>query len=164
MESLEMLTANEALAVGAIIGTFIALFLIIIFITWALTIIATWKIFKKAKEPGWKSLIPIYNTYTLYKIIGLSFWKWLIIPALIIGLLSGVSGYITGLSSDYEVIGAIPTLIGCAIEVIILTKFAYYFAKAYGKGKWFAAGLFFFPTLFQLILGFGSAKYVKPKK
>ena len=33
-----------------------------------LLIIAQWRIFTKAGEPGWASLIPIYNTYVLYKI------------------------------------------------------------------------------------------------
>lgn len=33
-----------------------------------LLIIAQWRIFSKAGEPGWASLIPIYNTYILYKI------------------------------------------------------------------------------------------------
>ena len=31
-------------------------------------IVAVWKIFAKAGEPGWASLIPIYNTYVLFKI------------------------------------------------------------------------------------------------
>ncbi|MBR2133832.1 MAG: hypothetical protein IJ851_03890 [Eubacterium sp.] len=36
-------------------------------------------------------------------------------------------------------------------------------AKAYGKGVGFGIGLIFFPTIFTLILGFGSAQYVGPK-
>ena len=33
-----------------------------------LEIIGFWKMFEKAGEPGWKALIPIYNTYILFKI------------------------------------------------------------------------------------------------
>ena len=33
-----------------------------------LQIVAYWKIFEKAGEPGWKALIPIYNVYLLFKL------------------------------------------------------------------------------------------------
>ena len=33
-------------------------------------IVALWKIFTKAGEPGWKSIIPIYNIIMLLKIVG----------------------------------------------------------------------------------------------
>lgn len=36
-----------------------------------------WRVFTKAKQPGWASLIPIYNTYIVLKIIGKPWW-WLI--------------------------------------------------------------------------------------
>ena len=41
------------------ISVFIYLFLVI----------ANWKIFSKAGQAGWKSLIPIYNVYILFKIV-----------------------------------------------------------------------------------------------
>lgn len=34
-----------------------------------LVIVAMWKIFQKAGEPGWKAIIPFYNSYTMYKIV-----------------------------------------------------------------------------------------------
>jgi hypothetical protein len=37
---------------------------------------ARWTIFKKAGQPGWKSLIPVYSTIVLLKIIGKP-WVWL---------------------------------------------------------------------------------------
>ncbi len=45
-------------------------------------IIANWKVFTKAGEAGWKSLIPIYNVYILFKIAWGSGWKflWLLVP------------------------------------------------------------------------------------
>ncbi len=47
-----------------------------------LGIIAYWKVFVKAGQPGWKSLIPIYNIYILYKIAWGSGWKflWMLVP------------------------------------------------------------------------------------
>ncbi len=38
-------------------------------IVWVLLIVANWKIFEKAGEAGWKSIIPIYSTYVLVKIV-----------------------------------------------------------------------------------------------
>jgi uncharacterized membrane protein YhaH (DUF805 family) len=41
-------------------------------------IIAQWKIYEKAGEPGWASIIPIYNVIILLKIIGKPWW-WLLL-------------------------------------------------------------------------------------
>ena len=35
----------------------------------ALMIAAQWRLFTKAGEPGWKSIVPIYGAYTLYKLV-----------------------------------------------------------------------------------------------
>ena len=37
-------------------------------------IIALWKIFEKCGEEGWKSIVPIYNIITLFKIVGIAPW------------------------------------------------------------------------------------------
>ena len=39
-----------------------------------LMIAALWKVFRKAGQPGWASIIPIYNTYIMCKIAGRSGW------------------------------------------------------------------------------------------
>ncbi len=41
-------------------------------------IIAMWKIFEKAGQPGWAALIPIYNTYVMLEIVGREWW-WLLL-------------------------------------------------------------------------------------
>lgn len=41
-------------------------------------IICLWKIFTKAGQPGWASLIPLYNTYIMLKIAGKPGW-WLLL-------------------------------------------------------------------------------------
>ena len=50
------------LAIGGVVYGAAAL------IWFALTILANWLMFMKAGEAGWKSIIPVYNTYTAYKI------------------------------------------------------------------------------------------------
>ena len=102
--------------------------------------IANWKIFTKAGEKGWKSIIPIYNSVVLFKIIGLSPWLLLIYLAAFI-----------------PVIGSIAVIVLSIVSV-------YYLSKSFGKGAGFTVGLIFLPQIFQLILAFGSAEYVGPYK
>jgi hypothetical protein len=59
-----------------------------------ITIIGLWKTFTKAAEPGWASIIPIYNVIVLLKIAGKPLW-WIIlffIPLanLVVGILASI--------------------------------------------------------------------------
>ena len=54
-------------------------YLIIIWLIISLAIVifliaATWRVFEKAGQPGWASIIPIYNTYIMTKIAGKPGW------------------------------------------------------------------------------------------
>ena len=53
--------------------TFLSLVMAII------SIIALWKIFEKANEPGWASIIPFYNLYVLFKIVWGKGWYFLLL-------------------------------------------------------------------------------------
>ena len=44
-----------------------------------LGIVAMWKIFEKAGEPGWAAIIPFYNLYVLFKITWGNGWKFLLL-------------------------------------------------------------------------------------
>ncbi|WP_207554826.1 DUF5684 domain-containing protein [Acidiluteibacter ferrifornacis] len=57
---------------------FIFSFFLISSIIWLIMVIAHWKLFTKAGQPGWASIIPIFNFYILLKIIGKPSW-WLIL-------------------------------------------------------------------------------------
>ena len=41
-------------------------------------IVCLWKVFSKAGEPGWAAIIPLYNTYVLYKISFGNGWLFLL--------------------------------------------------------------------------------------
>ena len=43
-----------------------------------LLIVAMWKVFTKAGQPGWASIIPIYNLYIWCKIVGRPWW-WILL-------------------------------------------------------------------------------------
>ncbi len=141
---------------GGISGTTLAFGLIIC----VLLIIAWWKIFTKAGIAGWKSLIPIYNIYLLYKIANVSFWIWAVLPYALMLVLIGIypdAKEMPTFAGILLIVGAIFYLIGC-------WKLSKGLANSFGKGTLFALGLFFLTNLFYLILGFGNFKYVGQKK
>jgi hypothetical protein len=57
-------------AVGGVIGGIIG-FAIVVFM-----IVAMWRVFSKAGQPGWAVFIPIYNTIVLLRVAGKPWW-WL---------------------------------------------------------------------------------------
>ena len=79
--------AGGALAAAGIVSTLVALAI------YVLQIIGWWKIFTKAGEAGWKSLIPLYNLYILYKIRWESKYFWYLLLTVVA---SGVVGAIGG--------------------------------------------------------------------
>ena len=61
---------------GAIMG---GLFFTVIMLGFAAVMVASmWKLFTKAGEPGWASIVPIYNLITLLKITGKPVW-WIVL-------------------------------------------------------------------------------------
>lgn len=44
----------------------------------AIIIASVWKVFTKAGQPGWASLIPIYNIIVLLQIVGKPLW-WIVL-------------------------------------------------------------------------------------
>ena len=57
------------------LGFFFSIFLLTLVI---ILIVARWKIFIKANQPGWASLIPIYNALIFLRIIGKPWW-WILL-------------------------------------------------------------------------------------
>lgn len=113
-------------------------------------VIAYWKMFNKFGEPGWKSIIPIYNSYIVYKAtwnVKMFFINILMAVLLALRSMDGTVFYtIAG-------IGAVGVIV---IEIMKKNKIS----KAFGHGFGFTLGLLFFDPIFKLILGFGSSKYI----
>ena len=55
-------------AVQAVAGLFSGVMGIVWLVVMVAMIVAMWKLFEKAGEAGWKSLIPFYGSYILFKI------------------------------------------------------------------------------------------------
>lgn len=51
-----------------------------------LTIASIWKVFKKANQPGWAAIVPIFNTYIMLKISDNPGWFLLLMVIPVINL------------------------------------------------------------------------------
>ena len=109
--------ADSGNAGGSIIGGIISVALTV------LGIIAMWNIFTKAGEAGWKSLIPILNTYTMFKIVYGNGWKFLLLLVTILGEILAIV-YLVRLGQVFgKGVGFILGLIFLAPIFIILLGF-----------------------------------------
>ena len=70
MEYEAMDAVNAGMSAGSIV------FSLVVFV---LSVVAYWRIFEKAGEAGWKSIIPIYDVYILFKIAWGKGWMFLLL-------------------------------------------------------------------------------------
>ena len=134
------------------------------FISLVFYIIAYWRIYKKAGEKGWKSIIPFYRDYILCKISWKPKYFLLLLPFTAIYTVERIlveffSNNLFGYNLSIEVISIISSI--CAIGYLVIRIILLYkLAKSFGKGILFTLGLIFFEVIFALILAFGKAEYV----
>jgi hypothetical protein len=60
---------------GAIVGGLMGLVWLVVGIA---VLVAMWRVYVKAGQPGWAAIIPIYNLYVLTKIVGRPAW-WVLL-------------------------------------------------------------------------------------
>lgn len=133
--------------VGVIVTVGIAMYVI--------SAIAYWQIFKKAGEKGWKALIPVYNSYIIYKISWKTsmFWIMLILD-IVYAVLAGIN-----VSAQSGVLAFLMYAVYIAVLVIGIISI-HKLSKAFGHGVGFTLGLIFLSPIFILILAFGGSQYV----
>lgn len=100
-----------------------------------LMIVVWWRLFEKAGQAGWKSIIPIYNVWTVCKIAN-SF--------------GSAIGWFIG--------SIIP-----GINIIVLAILRWKFASRYTNSTGLRLLYFFFPFIGGLILAFGDDYTYKPE-
>lgn len=150
-----------ATVLAGVMGVFFAITFIAILAIVVLLVISNWKIFKKAGQPGWKALIPVYSDYIFYKIAWKPRWFWIaMIISVIIAATSEFIGATPETAMIVSILSTICAIFACVIEIIMHVKLA----KAFRKDGGFAVGLILLPFIFFPILAFGSAKYRKKKK
>ena len=165
-------TTEAAIATAAIAGATLTVLMIMLLAFWVLTVIAHWRMFTKAGEKGWKSIVPIYSDYVLFKLVWntKSFWIWLGLGALTV-LTTALSGqYVVTMDGMVIVSATSNMFMGtvsfvASIAVLVWTAMlCLRTALAYGKLPSFGIGLLLLPNIFSLILGFGSAEYKGPQE
>ena len=124
----ELTDAEAAGLIAIVFGALLIPSLILI----AIYVIANWKIFEKAGQPGWAAIIPIYNLIVMLDVQGRPKWWviWYLIPFV--------------------------NYVSILVMFIILCLD---YAKRFGKDGGFVAGLILLNPIFLLILAFGSAQY-----
>jgi len=124
-------SSDAAVQAGAVVGGLISgLFGLAVAV---LVIVGMWKIFVKAGQPGWASLIPIYNFYIICQITAKPVW-WLLL-----------------------------IIFCPFINFIVIILLTLALAKSFGKGTGFALGMIFLPFVFYPMLGFSDATYTAPQ-
>lgn len=129
--------------------------LIVIALIWlVISIIASWRIFTKAGEAGWKCLIPFYNSYVQFSFTWNTniFWVWFGL-SMVSNLISIIGGKNPGM-----IISLISFAIAVVVGVISIIA-THKLSKAFGHGVGFTLGLLFLNPIFMLILAFGSSEY-----
>lgn len=118
-----------------------------------LPFIAAWKLFEKAGIPGWKALIPVYNSYLMFKITGMP--VICIIPYIVYIIISCIYTDYSKVPKNILIIIIVLTIIYHIIDIIKQIKLGQVFAK----GILFTLGLILFSPIFEIILGMGKSKY-----
>ena len=144
---------NSEMAVVGILAAFGAAAMIIGIIWYILQVIAKWKIFNKMDEAGWKSIIPFYSDYIVFKRTWKTSFFWILLVMLI--LVELLQPY----SQDNVLVSIIVLLIAVAAAVIAIIQLNK-LSKSFGHGAGFTVGLVFLNPIFLLILGFGSSEYI----
>ncbi len=140
------------------IVAFLAAYLVVGAVWLVLQIVAWWRVFTKAGEPGWKSLIPIYSTYIQFKIAWDPQYFWAMIVLNIGAVIVSVIGVLIG-----GILGAVVSLfvtVATVATAIINITLLYRLSQAFGHGVGFTLGLLFLQPIFILILGLGGDQYL----
>lgn len=127
----------------------------------ALTLIGKYFIFEKMGMPGWKSLIPIYSDYLLFReLIGAGYFWGYIASALLAGSCSAfvTIGLVSGVMEFLFIITAVAA---CTVTIAIQIKLAHSLSKSFGHGIGYTFGLVFIEPIMLMILGLGNNRYAR---
>jgi len=113
----------------------ITAYLVIVIPIVLIAIVAVWRVFTKAGQPGWAVLIPFYNLYVYSQVVKRPGWWMLLYFASII-----------------PVVGSLAVLFVSIIDNLRL-------AKLFGKSSGFGVGIILLGVVFLPILAFGDADY-----
>lgn len=120
-------TTTTSVDTAAVAAIMMPIFIIALVVA-VLTIVGYWKIFSKAGEAGWASIIPFYNQYILSKITFGTGWLFLL-------LLIPIVNAIFMIIMMYKLSKAFGHGIGYTIGLIVL-PFIFLLIIAFGKSEY----------------------------
>lgn len=119
-------------------------------------IIAYWRIFTKAGQPGWKSIVPVLSQYTAFKIA----WKpSMFLAALIITAADVIFITLASLFAELTFILMWLIMLTSAATLIMYVAFTHKLSRAFRHGVGFTLGLLFLQPIFMPVLAFGGSEY-----
>ena len=135
------------------------------FISLLLIVIGEWSLFKKFGEKPWKSLVPYYNTYIMYKRTWSkrSFWIYFLTSTLFT-ISQNTSNSLAHHfpNSSWKTLIILIALPFGIIAAVCSVLYTLRLSEAFGKGKLFCVGLLVIYPIFISILGFDRSQYVGP--
>ena len=133
--------------------TAISLIVLYYLVTYIFYVIAGFRIFAKFGEPGWKAIIPFYNTYVQYSKV------WSSAMGIVSVVLTLVHAIGSNYTADNATLAMVVTLAGIANFVVTLLG-NIKLAKSFGHGTGFGIGLTILQPIFILILGYSGDQYI----
>jgi hypothetical protein len=98
-------------------------------------IVSWWIVFKKAGQPGWAILIPIFNFLVILRVAGKPWW-WV-----------------------FSILLAIIPIAGPILFLVVWILICNAISKNFGQGAGFTVGLVLLSIVFVPILAFGEYQY-----
>ena len=123
---------------------------------------AKYMLFIKMGEEGWKSLIPFYNRYLLYKKCWNGSYYFVSLAMIIPTVILGVSSYIIytgGYGYSFGIVLGVLAVLTATVPFVMNLILSYKISRAFGHGLLFTTGYVLMTDIFTLILGFGDDKY-----
>ena len=123
---------------------------------------AKYMLFVKMGEEGWKSLIPFYNRYLLYKKCWNGSYYFVSLAMIIPAVILGVSSYIIytgGYGYSFGIVLGVLAVITAIVPFVMNLILSHKISKAFGHGLLFTAGYVLMTDIFTIILGFDDEKY-----
>lgn len=153
-EEMEQMVTKAA-ATGGLIALGVGVLIAIAIAWFVIQVIADWKIFEKAGEPGWKSIIPFYNIYVEYDICWTGLLGLVFICATLVTSLVNTANA----SNIVKILVIVLGVVACVLHFLQSVKLS----KSFGKGTGFGLVLFFLGPIGRIILGFGDSRYIGPQ-
>lgn len=171
---------NQDMAVaGGFLATFFIIFGIIMLVAvifGIITIVAKWKLYEKAGEPGWSAIVPIYNVLQLVKIATGEYHLgivWIILMG-VNTICSSIQGITNFIAETSDGAGGMIALIGLPFSLISLAVcigaavlggyLNYMFTKSYGQSDTMCVLSIFFAPIVFMIMAFGNdTQYIGPQ-